>query len=59
MAYQEFEECLRKDGVLIYELMHEFDTKYFKMKSKGMELPDEVLAFRLVKNCKLTDVQKD
>ena len=59
MAYQEFEECLRKDGVPICEFMREFDTKYFKMREKGMELPDEVLAFRLVKNCKLTEVQKN
>ena len=59
MAYQEFEECLRKEGVAICEFMREFDTKYFRMKAKGMVLPDEVLAFRLVKNCRLTEVQKD
>lgn len=59
MAYQDFEECLRKDGMTICDFMREFDTKYFKMKAKGMSLPDEVLAFRLVKNCKLTEVQKD
>ena len=29
------------------------------MKEKGMVLADEVLAFRLVKNCKLTEVQRD
>ena len=56
-AYQGFEECLRKDGMPICEFMRVFDTKYFKMKAKGMELPDEVLAFRLVKNCRLTEVQ--
>lgn len=59
MAYQEFEECVRKDGMSICDFMREFDTKYFKMKAKSMCLPDEVLAFRLVKNCRLTEVQKD
>ena len=59
MAYQDFEECLRKDETPVCEFMREFDTKYYKMKAKGMELPDEVLAFRLVKNCRLTEVQKD
>ena len=59
MAYQNFEECTRKDGVPICDFMREFDAKYYKMKEKGMVLPDEVLAFRLVKNCKLTEVQKD
>ena len=59
MAYQDFEECVRKDGMSICDFMREFDTKYFKMKAKNMSLPDEVLAFRLVKNCRLTDVQKD
>ena len=59
MAYQDFEECVRKDDMSICDFMREFDTKYFKMKVKQMELPDEVLAFRLVKNCKLTDVQRD
>lgn len=59
MAYQDFEECVRKEGMSICEFMREFDTKYFKMKAKNMSLPDEVLAFRLVKNCKLTDVQRN
>ena len=43
----------------ICDFMREFDSKYFKMKEKKMELPDEVLAFRLVKNCRLTEVQRD
>ena len=59
MAYQDFEECVRKEGMSICDFMREFDTKYFKMREKKMELPDEVLAFRLVKNCKLTEVQRD
>ena len=59
MAYQDFEECVRKEGVSICDFMREFDTKYFKMKEKNMELPDEVLAFRLVKNCKLTEMQRN
>ena len=59
MAYQDFEECVRKEGMPICEFMREFDTKYFKMKAKNMSLPDEVLAFRLVKNCRLTDVQRN
>ena len=59
MAYQDFEECVRKDGISICDFMREFDTKYFKMKAKGMVLPDEVLAFRLVKNSRLTEVQRD
>ena len=58
MAYQNFEECLRKDGMQVCEFMREFDTKYYKMKAKGSELSNEVLVFRLVKNCRLTEVQK-
>lgn len=59
MAYQNFEECVRMDNMPICEFMREFDMKYFKMKEKGMELPDEVLAFRLVKNVQLSDVQRE
>ena len=59
MAYQMFEECVRKEGVSICEFMREFDMKYYKMTEKGMVLPDEVLAFRLVKNCKLNEVQRE
>ena len=59
MIYQDFEECVRRDGLPICDFMREFDMKYFKMKEKGMVLPDEVLAFRLIKNCRLTNVQKD
>ena len=59
MAYQSFEECVRKDDMSICEFMREFDMKYYKMKEKGMELPDEVLAFRLVKNCALSDIQRE
>ena len=59
MAYQDFEECVRKEEMSICDFMRVFDTKYFKMKEKGMELPDEVLAFRLIKNCKMTEIQRE
>ena len=57
MAYRDFEKCIRKEGVTICEFMGEFDAKYFKMTEKKMVLPDEVLAFRLVENCRLTKVE--
>lgn len=58
-AYQNFEECVRGTNISVCDFMREFDMKYHKMKEKGMTLPDEVLAFRLVKNCKLSDVQRE
>ena len=59
MAYQKFEKCIRKEGVPICDFMREFDTKYYKMKEKKMELPDAVLAFRLIENCRLPDGQRE
>lgn len=52
------EECVRRKGSQ-YVMSWEFDAKYFQMKGKGMVLPDEVQAFRSVKNCKLKKVQRD
>ena len=59
MAYQRFEKCIRKEGMPICDFMREFDTRYFKMKEKSMVLPDAVLAFRLIENCRLTEVQRE
>ena len=51
---------IKNPPALAYQdFMREFDAKYYKIKEKGMVLPDEMLAFRLVKNCKLTEVQRD
>lgn len=57
ITYQDSEECVREEGIQICDFLRDFDTKYFKMKEKEIVLPDKVLVCRLVKNCKLTELQ--
>ena len=56
MAYQEFERFKRNSSMTISEYINEFDRKYYQFKSHGMELPDAVLAFRLLESCNISDI---
>ena len=56
MAYSDFERFKRPAEMSIPEYLIEFDRKYYKFKRHGMELPDQVLAFRLLKSCDISDI---
>ena len=54
--YLAFENCRREDGNSIEEFLSEFDQRHYKLKESEVELPDAVLACRLLKSCNLSDV---
>ncbi len=56
MAYSDFEMFKRPDDMTIPDYMVEFHRRYYKFKKHGMELPDQVLAFRLLKSCNMSDI---
>lgn len=56
MAYQEFERMKRATDMTVNDYLSDFDRKYFVFKSHGMELPDAVLAFRLLESANISDI---
>ena len=56
IAYQNFERFRRPVDMSIYDYLSEFDRRYFQFKAHGMELPDAVLAFRLLESCKVSEI---
>ena len=55
-AYLAFENCRRDSATSIDEFLSEFDQRNFKLKSCGVNLPEPVLACRLLKSSNLSDV---
>ena len=56
--YEEFEKVERKPGQPINEYLSSFEWKYRKIENKGMKLPAEVLAFRLIKKASISGDEK-
>ena len=55
-AYLAFENCRRDDNTSIDEFLSEFDQKNFKLKECDVNLPEPVLACRLLKSANLSKV---
>ncbi len=56
MAYQKFEWFRRLKEMSIQNYVTEFEGLYFKFKQHNMNLPDAVLAFRLLESCSLKEL---
>ena len=54
--YLAFENCRREDETSIDKFLSEFDQRHYRLKESGVDLPDAVLACRLLKSCNLSDV---
>lgn len=54
--YLQFENYLRGDNESIDQYLSEFDRRYFKLKDCGVEMPDAVVACRLIKSCNLNEM---
>ena len=52
--FEEFDNFERKEGQSIYEYVSMFDFKYRKIEKKQMNLPPEILAFKLLRKANLT-----
>ncbi len=56
IAYQKFERFRQPKEMSIQNYITKFEGLYFKFKQHNMNLPDAVLAFRLLESCSLKDL---
>lgn len=54
--YLAFENYRRDSEVKIDQYLSEFDRRHYKLKECGVDLPDAVVACRLIKSCNLSEV---
>ena len=52
--FEEFENFERKEGQSIHEYVSMFDFKYRTIEKKQMNLPPEILAFKLLRKANIT-----
>ena len=52
--FEDFDDFTRKEGQTIEEFIAIFDSKYRKIEKKGMKLPSEVIALKLLKKANKT-----
>ena len=55
IAYEEFETFQRPPSMSILDYINEFERSNNKIKSKKIELPDAVLAYRLLKSANVSE----
>ena len=55
-TYLAFENYRREEKCTIDEYLSEFDLRHYKLKECGVNLPDAVIACRLLKSCGLSDM---
>ena len=56
--WDEFENCRKKENQTLEDFLSDFEMKYNRVKSSGTNLPEEVLAFMLMKRAGLTQLEK-
>ena len=54
--YLAFENYRRAEGDSIDQYLSEFDRRHYKLKECGVQLPDAVVACRLINSCNLSEV---
>ena len=54
MAYENFENFTRPEGMSILDYINKFDQLYKVIRKYKMELPDGVLAYRLLKSANIS-----
>ncbi|GAB1599884.1 hypothetical protein Ahia01_000265900 [Argonauta hians] len=53
-AYEEFENYTRPTNISMTDFLNEWERRYNQLKARDIELPDAVLAYRLLKSAKLS-----
>jgi hypothetical protein len=56
--FEDFEDYSRKDDETISQYIANFDQKYQRIVKKGMTLPPEILAFKLIRKANVTREEK-
>ena len=52
--FEQFEDFRRTTGESVSTFITDFDRRYERVKAKGMKLPDNLLAFKLLKSANIT-----
>lgn len=58
LKYDDFDECKRTDGQSVDEFIVMFDEKYNKVKKGGSKIPEDILAFMMLKRARLTKEER-
>ena len=53
-AYEEFENYTRSDNITMTDFLNEWERRYNQLRAREIELPDAVLAYRLLKSANLS-----
>ena len=56
--WEEFDNCRKSENQSLEDFISEFETKYNRIKASGTVIPEEVLAFMLMKRAELSQVEK-
>ena len=59
VALKDFEQYKRPENISIDNYLNEFDLKYGKLKAHRIELPDAVLAYRLLESANLDKTKSE
>ena len=58
LKYDDFDECKRIDGQSVVEFIVAFDEKYNKIRKGGSTIPEDILAFMMLKRARLTKEER-
>ena len=56
--FTDFENYERSEGQTIHDFIANFDTKYRRIEKKSMQLPSEILAFKLLQKARINHKEK-
>ena len=56
--WEEFDNCKRAANQTIDEFSNDFEAKYNRIKQSGSKIPEEILAYMMMKRAGLTHVEK-
>ena len=56
--WEEFDNCKKQDSQSLDEFISEFESKYNRIKLTGTKLPEEILAYMLMRRANLTHIEK-
>lgn len=56
--WEDFDNCKKSDDQALEDFIADFEAKYNRIKTAGTNLPEEVLAYMLLKRAGLTHIEK-
>ena len=56
--WEEFDNCKKQDNQTVEDFISDFESKYNRIKASGSKLPEEILAYMIMKRGGLTHMEK-